>query len=472
MKIDWKLKGWNLIKFGCSKDSIVHPETCISMVKIDHNNEKSLYDWITSDGTLNVKNSLSAWLQEYYSQIAIPYANEHQAGIIYPSTGLSIIDNIGGLALNTAGDNILGGIKLGYRDNGNHRAVQLDSQGAAFVDISDINVESILEDWSGASLQISSRIYDGEDSFHTINLQEDYGTYFREYFNHNAPEPSRIYPVRADLRGRLYTFVNWSSPTTFNGTVSGLVPAPSNSITPKTDYVLCANGNWVKYKIPVFNTNTNGLVPLSATNTDKFLKGDGTWGVPVNTTYTGDSDTILLDSGNRFVARHQYNYVNSLAGNQQYSLDFNRFKGYNHVIVSPQNSDVDLVGDLIAVFTHIGNLATGGGASDGLFVSSTFTYSFDYNDVLEWQIDSTNAFLTNYASGNIILNVYGDITVKADNISNLPTSATTLEFTVGTASTNTHHDITFNCVRIPGSPNTVYLTIVCKKEESVTITQI
>ena len=71
MKIDWKLKGWNLIKFGCSKDSIIHPETCATMVKMNHDNEKSLHDWITNDGTLTMENSLDAWLEEHYSETIV-----------------------------------------------------------------------------------------------------------------------------------------------------------------------------------------------------------------------------------------------------------------------------------------------------------------------------------------------------------------------------------------------------------------
>lgn len=62
MKIDWKLKGNNLLRFGCGKDVTVHPETCSKMVLMNCNEDKSLYDWITNDGESTLGTSLSNWL--------------------------------------------------------------------------------------------------------------------------------------------------------------------------------------------------------------------------------------------------------------------------------------------------------------------------------------------------------------------------------------------------------------------------
>ncbi|MCR4917723.1 MAG: hypothetical protein K5912_02135, partial [Alphaproteobacteria bacterium] len=59
-------------------------------------------------------------------------------------------------------------------------------------------------------------------------------------------------------------------------------------------------------KPTVFSTSANGLVPASGSNTGKFLKGDGTWATPTNTTYSQGtgisiSGTTISNSGVRSV---------------------------------------------------------------------------------------------------------------------------------------------------------------------------
>lgn len=291
MKIDWKIKGWNLLKFGCSKDSVIHPETCSDVVMLGHNNSLSLSNWITEDSTKKMKNSLSEWLATYYADITLPIAgnDENHAGIIYPSEGLTVIDEAGGLSLTKATSDTLGGIKLGYTDTNNTRGVHIDRSGNAFVSIDNISTDNYLQDWNGTITAQSPRVYfNNDDSLGRLDLNT-YLANFRDYYSGiGTPDWQRMYPVRTDIQGRLYTYVNWEDTTyyAFRGTVAGLVPN-ANSVTAKSTKFLNANGDWAtptNTTYGVFSSSTNGLVPKS-TNSAAYLQGNGTWTVPQNTTY-------------------------------------------------------------------------------------------------------------------------------------------------------------------------------------------
>lgn len=299
MKIDWKIKGWNLLKFGCSKDSVIHPETCSDVVMLGHNNSLSLSNWITEDSTKKMKNSLSEWLAEYYASATLAIAANdetdsqqqiiHHAGIIYPSEGLTVIDEAGGLSLTKATSDTLGGIKLGYTDTDSTRGVHLDSSGNAFVSIDNISTDNYLQDWNGIITTQSPRVYfNNDDSLGKLDLST-YLTNFKDYYKGiGTPDWQRMYPVRTDTEGRLYTYVNWEDTTyyAFGGTVAGLVPN-ANSVTAKSTKFLNANGDWAtptNTTYGVFSSSTNGLVPKS-TNSAAYLQGNGTWTVPQNTTY-------------------------------------------------------------------------------------------------------------------------------------------------------------------------------------------
>lgn len=309
MKIDWKLKGSNLLRFGCGKDTIVHPETCSGMVLMGHNNNKSLADWITSDSTLETKGSLIEWLTAYYAatvdvaQNDTPNPLTHHAGIIYPSEGLHIIDDAGGLAVAPASNDTFGGIKLGYTDINNTRRVQLDSSGNAFVSVDNISVDNYLQDWNGIVTQLSPRVYiDSNDVLGNLDLNT-YLANFRDYYDTlGVPDWHKMYLVRPDKAGRLYAYVNWENTTyyAFEGTSAGLVPN-ANTVSSKATKYLNANGQWAtptNTTYGTFTTTENGLVPKSTTNASKFLKGDGTWATPENTTYSTanhDNPEGLLD---------------------------------------------------------------------------------------------------------------------------------------------------------------------------------
>ena len=89
---DIQLKGSNLLDYKCNNSNIVHPETCVDMVKLSNNEDdnKTLKDWMEEQTPGNIE---------------------------------------------AASDTTLGGIKIGYV--GNYSPVKLDSNNKAYVEVED-----------------------------------------------------------------------------------------------------------------------------------------------------------------------------------------------------------------------------------------------------------------------------------------------------------------------------------------------
>lgn len=302
MKIDWKLKGNNLFKFNCNKESIIHPETCSQMIKMDHSDDLSLFNWITSNNVKEIKASLSDWLTAYYNQIVLPQASSSTLGCIKVGNSLDINSSTGVLNINKANSSVLGGVKTGYTRSSTsdtNYPISVDSYGIAYADLSALSTSSSLLDWSGLSLNKTARIYTNNDVFSNLDLNNYINT-FNTYFNSiTSFNPNRTYPIRIDNNGRLYTFVNWIDTTysSFVGSNSGLVPSASSVTSPNSKY-LNANGEWT---IPTntiyttFNTTDAGLVPAASTQgaTTKFLKGDGSWATPTYNLFSSSVNGLV-----------------------------------------------------------------------------------------------------------------------------------------------------------------------------------
>lgn len=331
MKLDWKLKGGNLLKFNCNKESIVHPETCTKMVQMDHDSNKSLYDWITNNDTTDLKSCLGDWIDTsiieviytptYQSlddsnsmlfgtinntQVRIPFGTRSDAstplfGVFKAGNGFSVTNGI--LNLNIATDNAIGGIKTGYVSSGLNKAVELDQQTQqAFVNLSGISVNSTIKSWyktTEFSSENLPKTYHVQTHDKWINYQVE-GSFNTLFNNVNPTESNRIYPICQDTEGKMFTFVPWSDTTygLFNDTRSGIVPYTSG-VTNKSTKFLNAAGNWASVPYSSLTgtpnvlssqshaSNTNYLVKGSgySTTPTKYLKEDGTWSVPTDTTY-------------------------------------------------------------------------------------------------------------------------------------------------------------------------------------------
>lgn len=339
MKIDWKLKGFNLLKFSCNKDTVIHPETCSDVVLMGHDGEVSLTDWIKGSSQ-NIENSLGEWITNNlgssisvnipYNQITstgislgyfgadstieankiyVPYGTNSEDvtpvyGVFCAGEGLSA--STGTLNLDVATNNHLGGIKTGYSPvlGSNKFAVELDSNYRAFVNIGNIQATPLNYGWiwdSGIK-----KGFVGEDNFPSIpehsyafinegftfsSLGRDLESRYREVRLPSPYATSYIHPVGVSADGILYTYVEPQLYETFSSTSvnPGLVPIP-NPGSRVSNYYLNALGNWDAIKpLSSGDHSTSSYYKIKGSGysgtATKFLKEDGTWAIPTDTTY-------------------------------------------------------------------------------------------------------------------------------------------------------------------------------------------
>lgn len=169
MKIDLKLKGFNLLKFNCNKNIVVHPETCADMVQMSHDEDFSLTDWIKGTSS-SIGDNLGDWITTNLGEsvtidanwnpninnldnnnsvslgyiggavnnpVRVPYTTYSQIGLLGINSNSSFNVSNGVLGLNAASGNYYGGIKTGFVDipAQNKYKVELDSNGKAYVNI-------------------------------------------------------------------------------------------------------------------------------------------------------------------------------------------------------------------------------------------------------------------------------------------------------------------------------------------------
>lgn len=185
----------------------------------------------------------------------------------------------------TSSATVLGGIKVGYTTSGKNYKVQLDSSGNAYVNVP----------WTDNNTTYNQATAD------TLGLVKiGYTT------------SGKNYAVSLDSNGKMYVNVPWTdNNTTYSQATSdnlGLVKI-GYSANGK-NYPVALDGNGKMYvNVPWTDTNTTytnmgaatssaagkaGLVPApSAGKQASFLRGDGTWVIPTNTTYAKANTTTL-----------------------------------------------------------------------------------------------------------------------------------------------------------------------------------
>lgn len=185
----------------------------------------------------------------------------------------------------TSSATVLGGIKVGYTTSGKNYKVQVDSSGNAFVNVP----------WTDNNTTYNQATAD------TLGLVKiGYTT------------SGKNYAVSLDSNGKMYVNVPWTdNNTTYAQATSdklGLVKI-GYSATGK-NYPVVLDGSGKMYvNVPWTDTNTTysnmgaatssaagkaGLVPAPAAGAQgKYLRGDGTWQTPPNTTYAKASTSTL-----------------------------------------------------------------------------------------------------------------------------------------------------------------------------------
>lgn len=325
MKIDWKLKGFNLLKFNCNKNAVVHPETCSDMVQMEHDGTLNLTDWIKS-GTSSIGDNLADWITTNLGDtvtidtswnpninnldnnnsvslgyiggavnnpVRVPYTTYSQIGLLGINSDSSFNVSNGILGLNAASSNYYGGIKTGFVDipAQNKYKVELDSNGKAYVNIGNIVAQSYLYSWnivdSRALTGLTATVYNASDIWNYSQLDlgdlNGYDEFVRFLFK-TPPTTNnleRIYPIRADHHGLLFAFVPWENHTLYrvSGTDTLQWDDSTINIVPRNN--VSFTGTPTTNCLTKFNSNgtiTNG--PALGVGTTTYLRNDGTWHTP------------------------------------------------------------------------------------------------------------------------------------------------------------------------------------------------
>lgn len=220
----------------------------------------------------------------------------------------------------TSSTTVLGGIKVGYTTSGKNYKVQLDSSGNAYVNVPWTDNNTTYNQATADTLGLvkigyatSGKNYavvlDGNGKMYVNVPWTDNNTTYSQATSDNLglvkigySANGKNYPVVLDGNGKMYVNVPWTdNNTTYsvvgaNGT-TGLVKNGS-SVTSASGYTACPIVGGVPYYKDTNTTYANmtaatasaagaaGLVPAPAAGKQaSFLRGDGTWVVPTNTTY-------------------------------------------------------------------------------------------------------------------------------------------------------------------------------------------
>lgn len=225
----------------------------------------------------------------------------------------------------TSSATVLGGIKVGYTTSGKNYKVQLDSSGNAYVNVPWTDNNTTYNEATADTLGLVKIGYASNGKNYAVLLANgkmyvnvpwtDSNTTYTQATSDNLglvkigySANGKNYPVALDGNGKMYVNVPWTDTNTTYGVVgangsTGLVKNGS-TVTSASGYTACPIVGGIPY---YKDTNTTyadmkaatasaagaaGLVPAPAAGKQtSFLRGDGTWVVPTNTTYELASTT-------------------------------------------------------------------------------------------------------------------------------------------------------------------------------------
>lgn len=218
----------------------------------------------------------------------------------------------------TSSATVLGGIKVGYTTSGKNYKVQLDSSGNAYVNVPWTDTNTTYTNMGAASASAAGKagLVPAPAAGKQASFLRGDGTWViptnTTYAKANTTtlglvmigyaENGKNYPVELDSSGKMYVNVPWTDTNTTYGVVgangsTGLVKNGS-TVTSASGYTACPIVGGIPYYKDTNTTYANmkaatasaagaaGLVPAPAAGKQtSFLRGDGTWVVPTNTTY-------------------------------------------------------------------------------------------------------------------------------------------------------------------------------------------
>lgn len=212
----------------------------------------------------------------------------------------------------------LGLVKIGYSANGKNYPVVLDGSGKMYVNVPWTDTNTTYSNMGAATSSAAGKagLVPAPDAGKQASFLRGDGTWVvptnTTYAKANTStlglvmigyaENGKNYPVELDSSGKMYVNVPWTDTNTTYGVVgangsTGLVKNGS-TVTSASGYTACPIVSGVPYYKDTNTTYANmkaatasaagaaGLVPAPAAGKQtSFLRGDGTWVVPTNTTY-------------------------------------------------------------------------------------------------------------------------------------------------------------------------------------------
>lgn len=236
----------------------------------------------------------------------------------------------------TSSATVLGGIKVGYTTSGKNYKVQLDSSGNAYVNVPWTDNNTTYNEATADTLGLVKIGYASNGKNYAVLLANgkmyvnvpwtDSNTTYTQATSDNLglvkigySANGKNYPVALDGNGKMYVNVPWTDTnTTYTnmGAASasaagkaGLVPAPAAG--EQTSF-LRGDGTWVVPTNTTYglaSTTANGLLRQLNGSTSSFMRGDGTWATPPNTTYA-----VANESTNGLMAAADKKTMNRLIG--------------------------------------------------------------------------------------------------------------------------------------------------------------
>lgn len=232
---------------------------------------------------------------------------------------------------------VLGGIKVGYTTSGKNYKVSLDSSGNAFVNVPWTDTNTTYSQASSDKLGLVKIGYTTSGKNYAVALDENGKMYVNVPWTDNNTTYTQAtsdklglvkigysangknYPVVLDSNSRMYVNVPWTDTNTTYSNMgaatasaagkAGLVPAPAAG---KQASFLRGDGTWVVPTNTTYglaSTTANGLLRQLNGSTSSFMRGDGTWATPPNTTYA-----VANESTNGLMAAADKKTMNRLIG--------------------------------------------------------------------------------------------------------------------------------------------------------------
>ena len=226
-----------------------------------------------------------------------------------------------------ATSSVLGLVKIGYTGSGQNYPVELNSNGQMYVNVPWTDTDTTYDIASSTTLGLVRTGYSTSGKNYAVQVNSDGDMYVNVPWTDTTygaatstilglvrtgyTTSGKNYAVQTDDNGNMYVNVPWTdNDTTYGAATSstygllkiGYTTSGKNYAVQLSDGKAFVNVPWTDTTYSIMSAasastaGTSGLVPAPAAGDNSaFLRGDGTWAVPTNTTYNkATADTLGL----------------------------------------------------------------------------------------------------------------------------------------------------------------------------------